>query len=82
MLAVVVQAVVCFHGAIGSHSGGGGHRGGGGAQMYAESIKAHTLKHGAPEHPLHANRDTYVQACSHNYLRAVVSWYQICTCFK
>jgi xylan 1,4-beta-xylosidase len=29
----------------------------GGAQQYAESIKAHTIKHGAPPHPLHIDRD-------------------------
>lgn len=32
--------------------------GGGGAQRYAEAIKATTLSHGAPPHPLHADRAT------------------------
>jgi hypothetical protein len=30
----------------------------GGAQKYAEDIKMHTMKHGAPPHPLHLDRST------------------------
>lgn len=32
--------------------------GGGGAQAKAEALKAHSLEHGAPAHPLHAGRGT------------------------
>ena len=38
--------------------GGAGGAGGGGGQRYAESLKSHHLEHGAPAHPLHADRDS------------------------
>ena len=55
----------------------------GGAQRYAEEMKAHTIEHGAPAHPLHGDRPTvrHGEVGSVGYVHPCTNCMDLCSSF-